>query len=80
MRLIIDLITLEYALERKEVESWRLTAIVMVLTSAFLFLYDWFVRKIFLDLVFQVCLVYVPTLVSVIVYFVVRRGGGRSQV
>ena len=80
MHLIIDLVTLEYALERKEIESWRLTATVMVLASAFLFLYDWFVSKIFLDLVFPVCLVYIPTLISVIIYLVVRRVGGRSQV
>jgi hypothetical protein len=80
MHLIIDLVTLEYALERKEIESWRLTAIVMVLASASLSIYDWFVSKIFLDLIFPICLVYIPTFISIIIYLVVRRVGGRSQV
>ena len=80
MRLIVAIITLESALKRKEIESWRLTAIVLASTSAFLFLYDRFVSKVFVDLVFPTCLVYIPTLISVIVYLVVRREGGRSQV
>ena len=55
-----------------EVESWRITAIVMLTLSAVVFLVQRFVAA-FLDPVFEACIFHIPALVASLSYLRMRQ-------
>lgn len=57
---------------KDELATWRNASIAVVLVAAFIFLIQFFVRRFF-DPVFEICIFYIPALVSVILYLYQRR-------
>jgi len=55
-----------------ELRTWRVAAVVVGLTAVFVFIIQHFVIRFF-DVVFEICIFYIPALVSVMLYLMVRR-------
>lgn len=66
------LLSRDYMQREGELESWRVAAVVVVLTAIFVFIIQRFVIRFF-DVVFEICIFYVPALVSVMLYLYLRR-------
>lgn len=62
-----------------EQESWRTTCIILVLVSAVIGLVQRSSYQ-FLDPVFEVSIFHVPTVISIIVYYYVKRKQGAGTV
>jgi len=55
-----------------ELRTWRVAAAVVTLTAVFVFIIQHFVGRFF-DVVFEICIFYIPALVSVTLYLYLRR-------
>ncbi|OGD61324.1 hypothetical protein A3K78_01410 [Candidatus Bathyarchaeota archaeon RBG_13_52_12] len=55
-----------------ELESWKITAIILGIIAIVIFTVQ---RSsyMFLDPVFELCIFYIPTMMSVVVYFYLRK-------
>jgi len=55
-----------------ELKTWRVAAVIVALAAVFVFIIQHFVIRLF-DVVFEICIFYIPALVSVMLYLYLRR-------
>jgi len=58
---------------KDELRTWRAAALVMIVVAAFVFFIQRFVVRFFYDIVFEICIFYIPAVASLIFYFYLRR-------
>jgi len=55
-----------------ELKTWRVAAVIVAFTAVIVFIIQHFVIRFF-DVVFEICIFYIPALVSVMLYLYLRR-------
>jgi len=58
---------------KQEIKTWRNAAVIMILFSVFAFLTQRFVVRLFNDIILEVCIFYLPALVSLLLYIYFRQ-------
>ncbi len=58
--------------QKDELDTWRAAAIVLVLFALSAFLVQFLVGRLILDYVLEICIFYVPAVVSVLLYVYLR--------
>jgi len=64
-------------MEKEDIQSWRMSVVLMLLIASSLFLYQQFIGKIFDD-VFSLFIFYIPAVISVAIYLAIRRTSERK--
>ena len=58
---------------KQEIKTWRAAAVIMILFSVFAFFTQRFVVRLFNDVILDVCIFYIPALVSLLLYVYFRQ-------
>ena len=58
---------------KDELNTWRTAALVMIVVAAFVFFLQRFVVQFFSDVIFEICIFYIPAFASTIFYLYLRR-------
>ncbi len=58
---------------KDELSTWRTAALVMIILAAFVFVLQRFVVQFFSDVIFEICIFYVPAVASAVFYLYLRR-------
>jgi len=63
----------------RELESWRRATLAMIMMALVVFVLQRFVVRVF-DVVFEICIFYVPAGAIVLLYFYFKNKQGKSSV
>ena len=58
---------------KDDVKTWRTAALVMIVVAVFVFFIQHFVVRFFTDIIFEICIFYIPAFASTSFYLYLRR-------